>query len=126
MATTNARKPVTSNTPAVGEGANVFGYSDVNAFTVLAVSASGKRCTIQRDTATLLNGCNSGEPDALQFSPGGFVGHTSGTQRYSYARNTEGAIVTVSMRKTGEWRTAGRHGERVKFGERREHYDFNF
>lgn len=122
----NATNSNAVNTPVVGEGANVFGYSDVNAYTVLTVSASGKRCTIQRDTAVLLNGANSGEPDALQFSRGGFVGHTSGTQRYSYAPNADGFVVTVSLRKDGKWRTAGAHGQRVTFGERSEHYDFNF
>ena len=116
----------TINVPTLGLGANVFAYSDVSAYTVVSISASGKRCTIQRDTVRLLNGANSGEPDALQFSPGGFVGHTSGTQRHSYERDTDGHTLTVSLRKDGKWRTAGAHGQRVVFGERSEHYDFNF
>ena len=116
------------STPIVGDGANVYGYSDVYAHTVVKVSKSGDVAWIQRDKATLLNGANSGEPDALHFSPGGFCGHTSGTQRYSYERDPNGEILRISRRKDGTWRTkgAGTGASRVRFGERRERYDFNF
>lgn len=128
-ATTSASK-VTG--PVVGGGANVYGYSDVMAYTVISISKSGKVAYLQRDNAILLNGCNSGEPDALQFTPGGFVGHTSGIQRYRYEQNPEGEIIRVSLRSKGRlagtWRTkgSGTGAALVRFGERREHYDFNF
>ena len=67
--------------PEVGMGVSLCGWSDVHAYTVVGVSASGKSFEIQRDKATLLNGVNSGEPDALRFQAGGFCGHTSGRQR---------------------------------------------
>jgi hypothetical protein len=122
----------------IGDGVTLCGYSDRDAYTVIATTA--KTITIQRDKATLLNGFESGEPDALQFSPGGFVGHTSGTQRYSYERNPEGHILKCHMKKrpTLIW-TKGADGiysdvanadfrqgsSRVSAG-RSEYYDFNF
>lgn len=121
-----------ANTPVVGEGANVYGYSDVMAYTVISVNKKGTVAIIQRDKAKLLNGVNSGEPDALHFSPGGFCGHTSGQQRYSYERDPNGETIRVTLRTKGRfagtWRTPGQTSGamRVKFGERREHYDFNF
>ncbi len=110
--------------PMVGEGATVHHYSDSAAYTVVAVTA--KTATLQRDKAKLLNAVGSGEPDALGFAPGGFVGHTSGIQRYAYERDPAGGLVRVSLRKNGKWRTAGGKGEPVTFGVRKEHYDFNF
>lgn len=121
-----------ANTPVVGDGANVYGYSDVMAYTVISVSKSGKVAMLQRDKATLLNGHNSGAADKLHFSPGGFCGHTSGSQRYSYARDTGGEILRVTLRTKGKfagtWRSKGNTtgAMRVRFGERHEHYDFNF
>src|SRR3990167_1858664 len=101
----------------------ICGWSDGYAYTVVAVSASGKKVTLRRDTATLLNGANSGEPDALVMTPGGFAGHTTGVQRYEYAPDQDGAVrVARWSAKHGAFRSAG---ERVKFG-RFEHYDFNF
>ncbi len=126
--------------PKVGDGATYTLYTDRYACTVIAVSKSGKKVTLQRDHATLLNACNSGEPDALEFSPGGFCGHTSGTQRFSYAPNPNGEKFVVSFRGYTDatynyqprpiWKLVG-HATRspgcsARFGERAEHYDFNF
>jgi len=122
----------------IGDGVTLCGYSDRDAYTVIAVTA--KSITVQRDKSTLLNGFESGEPDALQFAAGGFFGHTSGTQRYSYERNPEGHILKCRMKKypTLIW-TKGEDGSysdvptadfrqgssRVIAG-RSEYYDFNF
>lgn len=111
----------TKNPFTVGEGATCHGYSDARAYTVIAVTA--KSVTLRRDKATLMNGVNSGAPDALSFSAGGFCGHTSGTQRYEYAQDEAGGTVTARLRKNGKWVTTG--GERVTTG-RGEYYDFNF
>ena len=119
----------------VGDGVTVHRYSDAHAYTVIAVTD----CTIkiQRDKATLLNGYNSGEVDALHFSPGGFFGHTSGTQRYSYERDLTGTVAIARLQKKPYQRwTKGAvfsvpeaafkaEGCRV-FPGRSEHYDFNF
>lgn len=118
--------------PTVGMGATIHCYSDNKACTVIAVSKSGKRITLQRDKATLLNGADSGEKDALQFSPGGFVGHTSGQQRYAYESDPNGSTWEFSLRtyrgKT-RWVLAGdsaKSGQSCTLGKRHEHYDFNF
>lgn len=116
-----ATLPEVKNPFTVGEGATVAGYSDCRAYTVIAVTA--KSATLRRDKATLLNGIKSGAPDALSFSPGGFCGHTSGVQRYSYEADETGGVVVVRLRKNGTWRTS--NNERVSVG-RSEYYDFNF
>lgn len=113
----------------VGDGAAVAFYSDIHACTVIAVSKDGKKITVQADKATLLNGFKSGEPDALQFSPGGFCGHTSGTQRYAFEANPEGKTYEFSLRLNGEWRAKGKsmNGTGTRLIKRRtHHYDYNF
>lgn len=120
-----------STTPSltVGMGATIHGYSDSYACTVIEFSANGKRVKVQEDEATLLNGFNSGEPDALQFEQGGFCGHTSGTQRWECKPNPKGAIRTFSLRKNGRWVESGgtaTGGTRLTLGVRHHHYDFNF
>lgn len=113
----------------VGDGATLCLYTDRYACTVVAVSPNGKTITLRRDKATLLNGFESGEPDALVFSPGGFMGHTSGVQRYSYEPNPDGQEFKASLRKNGQWVRCGHAttspGNRVTAG-RHERYDYNF
>lgn len=125
----------TSYIPKVGDGATVRGWSDRYACTIIEVSKSGKSVKIQRDKATLLNGPDSGEPDALKVYPGGFAAHVSGTQRYSYEPDPEGVIYEVSYRKPSTWNADGcwvikgesvRGGRRVTMGQRYEYYDYNF
>lgn len=135
--------------PKVGEGATYTIWTDSIACTVIAVSKSGKTVTIQEDKATLLNGFNSGEEDALKAYPGGFAMHVEGNQRYSYEPNSEGrtykvTLRTIKLRKGGHcyaqkgdevelsyrWKvsghsTKGRGGD-VRFGVRSKHFDYNF
>lgn len=114
--------------PAVGMGATLYGYSDRQAFTVVEVLAGGKKVVVQRDKATLLNGCNSGEPDALKFAAGGFCGHMSGQQRYSYEAQPNATRRTFSLRKNGRFieQGASLSGSELIVGKRVEFYDFNF
>lgn len=116
----------TQQTPNIGDGATVYRWSDRQAYTVVKVGKNGKTAYLQRDRATLLNGANSGEPDALVCYPGGFAGHVEGRQRYTYEADPNGQMIRVSLRSDGRWRTAGPHGEIVKFGVRAEFVDFNF
>jgi hypothetical protein len=105
------------------------GYSDRHAFTIVFVSKSGKSFKAQRDTAKLQNGAASGAPDALTFSPGGFADHTSGTQRWEYAPNADGEIVTIRRVMRGAHKLTPRwQKDRVTrcVPGRSEHYDFNF
>lgn len=111
---------------AIGDGATMCGYSDCKAGTIIA--ATEKTVTWQRDKATLLNGISSGEEDALTFTPGGFSGHTSGTQRYSYEPDAQGMTRKFTLRRNGEWIAAGSKmgsGSKLRAG-RSEYYDYNF
>ena len=134
--------PEVKNEFKVGDGASVCFYSDTEAYTVIKVTP--KTITLQRDKATLLNGFKSGEPDALQISPGGFSGHTSGEQRYKIERDPNGSIIKAHMRKRPRkvWtKGAGtdyegqyadvykadfRWGSARIIEGRHEHYDYNF
>lgn len=127
----------TNGTPVVGEGATFIVATDHHACTVERVDMrNGKpwRVVLRRDRAKLLNGVGSGEPDALQFSPGGFCGHTSGTQRYVYEPDPAGATHTITRRelKGGRvrWVAVGHRSKASglcahSLG-RNEHYDFNY
>lgn len=108
--------------PQVGDGVTVHLWSDSRAYTV--VRRTAKRIWLRRDRATLLNGVNSGEPDALQFYPGGFVGHTSGAQRWAYTPDENGETEVASLRSDGKWRVA--NSTRPVTAGRFEHYDYNF
>lgn len=118
----------------VGSGATVHGYSDSHACTIVAISE--KKITVQRDHAKLLNGANSNAEDKLQFSPGGFCGHTSGVQRWETTPDPEGERETFSLRKWTDhkgdpayrWaRVGGKRHEGPSLSEdRHHHYDFNF
>ena len=88
--------------PKVGDGMTVVLWTDRYACTVESVSASGKTITLREDKATLLNGFNSDEPDALVSEPGGFAHVVSGTQRYSYAPDPEGRIWKATWREGPE------------------------
>lgn len=110
----------------IGDGATYAGWSDSKAGTIIAKTA--KTITWQEDKWTLLNGIHSGAEDALEFSPGGFCGHTSGIQRYAYEQNPTGAIVKFTLRKNGKWIRQGqglRGGSELRPGRSR-FYDFNF
>jgi len=119
----------TQTSLTVGMGATLCGWSDSTPLTVIAFAASGKKIVCQEDKATLLNGPQSGEPDALQVYPGGFCAHVEGTQRYAYERNPEGRTYTATLRKNGKWVLVGesaKGGTRIHVGQRRKHYDYNF
>ena len=121
-----------SNAPAIGDGATIHSYTDSAAATVIAVSASGVVVTLQRDKSTLLNGHNSGAADALRMDLGGFCGHTSGEQRYSYERDPNGEIEKFSRRVVNgkiRWVKVGetsKGGQRATLSGRFAHYDYNF
>lgn len=123
--------------PVVGGGASYTPATDSHACTIERVDMrDGKpwRVTLRRDKAKLLNGAGSGEPDALTFTPGGFVGHTSGVQRWEYEPNLDGTRYVVTRRalKGGivRWKVVGvsahSPGCSATFLGRHEHYDHNF
>lgn len=108
------------------DAATVRGYSDHQAATIIERTAT--RITVRTDTATLLNGPDSGEPDALTFTPGGFCGHTSGVQRWEHTPDPDGVIYMYTLRKNGRWVLLGApaNGRQLLVGKRAHHYDYNF
>jgi len=107
----------------VGDGATILHYTDRDACTVVKV-CTPRKILIQEDKHKLLNGFESGEPDALTFTPGGFCGHTSGTQRWEHTPDPDAPVRTVTLRKDGEWRLSGL-GNTVVEG-RSHFHDYNF
>jgi autotransporter-associated beta strand protein len=124
MTTLTKQAAQTIDELSIGDGATYCGWSDRQAGTIIAKTAT--TITWQRDKATLLNGSGSGEADALEFSPGGFSGHTSGSQRYSYERDTDGITRKFTKRGDGTWRLSGAKTGATLIAGRSEHYDFNF
>lgn len=116
--------------PKVGDGATEICCSDCHAYTVVKVSPSGKTIWLQRDIATLLNGVDSGEPDALKCHPGGFAANIQGLQRYEFKRDTMGVIRKATLRKNGNekypYGIVGTSRSNVCIGVRNEYYDYNF
>lgn len=117
----------------VGDLATRHGWSDSHAGRIVEVRKNGREVLFQEDKAELLNSSGSGEPDALKFSPGGFVGHTSGTQRWKCEVNTDGATYRFSRRLTKagavRWKLVGQStrapGGTLSPGQHH-YYDFNF
>lgn len=110
----------------IGQGATYCMYSDRVPGTVIEVK--GNTVIWREDNAKLLNGVDSGAPDALKFFEGGFVGHTSGEQRYEYSANPDGREYAFTLRKNGHW---VKKGEGMRAGDclvngRRKYYDYNF
>ena len=124
----------TPATPEVGNAATFTTYTDSHACTIIEVRRNGRELVLREDKWSLLNGADSGAPDALEFSPGGFCGHTSGEQRYRYEPNPNGRTyrVTRRVRRDGSitWKRVGHPtkspGCVARLGVRERHYDFNF
>lgn len=107
------------------DAATVCGWSDRFAATI--ISRTDKKIVVRTDDATLLNGPQSGEADALRVYPGGFAGHWEGTQRYAYETCETGSVMTFSLRKNGRWIQQGtKDGYRLIVGRRSSFYDYNF
>ena len=117
------------NTLNVGDPVTYTIYTDSECGWVDEVSRNGKTVVVEFAKQTLLNGVNSKEPDALHFSPGGFVGHTSGQQRWKIERAASPRKLKFTLRKSGQWKIVG-HGTKspgcVLNKGHYPHYDFNF
>jgi hypothetical protein len=80
-----------------GDQVTLCGYSDRVSYTVIASTRT--TLTIQANKRRLLNGLDSNEPDKLTYSPGGFGGHVSGTQRYEVTPDPDGVIVKAYLKR---------------------------
>lgn len=116
----------TNGTWTVGQGVRWSGHSDLYAGTVVGVTKTS--VSVQEDRGKVLNGANSGEPDALVFHSGGFVAHCEGEPRYRYTQDLTARVRVFTRRKNGEWVQKGepmRNGYRLKAGRIKRH-DFNY
>ena len=113
----------------LGGGASHKLYTDIEPCTVIEISNGGREVTVQYDKATLLNGADSGESDAITCTPGGFSGHMSGDQRWEIEPDKKGFISLFRLRKNGRWLNKGQDmnspGGDLRPG-RHKFYDFNF
>ncbi|MDP2361964.1 MAG: hypothetical protein Q8O14_14640 [bacterium] len=111
-----------------GDPVTRSGYSDCHAGYVFQINKTRTKLAMQDGDARLLNGANSGEPDALVFSPGGFCGHTSGTQRWEIKPSDLARVTVFTLRKNGRWIETGstlKQGHPLCAGHHH-HHDFNF
>lgn len=122
------------NTPPhlfkVGDKATHTLHTDRRAGYIVSVSPNGKTVWFAEAQAKLLNGANSGEPDALEFTPGGYVGHTSGTQRWEVAEvPMDGYLGKFTLRSNNRWKVSGggtyTPGNTLNAGHS-PYYDFNY
>lgn len=95
-------------TPKVGDGATILGWSDRHACTIIGVHPKGKRIEIQVDNAERID--DHGMSDS---------------QSYAYTPNPNGGTYTVTLRKDGRWKIA-KDGRTVMIGVRDEYYDYSF
>ena len=115
----------------VGDGVRWACGTDCNAGTITRVTPNA--VYVRADTAKLENPVGSNEPDALVFQAGGFVGHTSGTQRYTFSPG-DGPEIQFSKRRamSGQYKLVGTssRGSMRPWGVlalgRYKHYDYNF
>ena len=94
--------------PDIGMGATEIGWTDRRPYTVIAIDESGKRCTVQEDTATRTD--DNGMSDV---------------QEYHYEANPQGMTRILSLRADGRWREVG--GTTIfHIGTRRKYHDYGF
>lgn len=121
---------LTPATVQVGQAVTHTLWTDSNVYHVVEVQKNGRTLVLREAKATLLNGANSGEADALHFSPGGFCGHTSGVQRWDVQPDPNGRLMVATWRaKAGRYKMRGDRtnspGGSIHPGAY-PHYDFNF
>jgi hypothetical protein len=100
----------TPATPEVGMGATQLCGSDRHAYTVIEV-LSPKKIRVQADKATRTDKNGMSEQ-----------------QKYTFAPNPEGSVVTLTLRKNGCWIAQGESikGIRYALGYRSEYHDYSF
>lgn len=97
-------REVVQPAPAVGLGCTVGYYEDRHAATVIAVSPSGAKVTVQEDRATRTD-----------------KNGMSQTQSYSFERSTDGAVHVFHRQGDGSYAT---RGKRLTLGVRSHYHCF--
>lgn len=90
----------------VGMGATELCYTDRHAYTVIAISDSGKTITVQADTEIRVDGNGDSECQEYRFEP-----------------NPEGQIYKLRLTKYRGW---AHKNTRFAIGYRRAYYDYGF
>ena len=111
----------TPRTFSVGDAVTMCYHSDREVGIVVKTTA--KTVTVVWLAKKLLNGPNSGHPEAMTCVAGGFAAHFSGAQIWQIGEPT-GHLDTFRLRKNGRWMSA-KTGARLVHGHS-PHYDFNF
>ncbi|MBK7864346.1 MAG: hypothetical protein IPJ65_38250 [Archangiaceae bacterium] len=94
----------------VGEGATEYCYSDRHAYTVVAVSPSGKACTVRRDIVKRQDTAGMSE-----------------CQTYTFEADPQGNTYDLRLNKKGQWVKKGQpKGNVFVMGLRSEYYDYSF
>lgn len=123
--TTTTTEPLPVEAP---DAATINGWTDRRPATIIERTA--RRIRVREDRYELVNPAGSDAPDALTFTPGGFVGHTSGVQRYLITADPAGHVSTYTLRANGRWvrtgETATARGADLTVGRRTAYIDFNF
>ena len=92
--------------PTIGQGVTICWFTDRKAGTIIAVSKSGHKITIQEDTATRTD--NNGMSEC---------------QQYTYTPNPQGALHVAYRGKDGKYKS---DGKRVAIAQRRTYHDYSF
>ena len=96
--------------PEVGMGVTEYLYSDRKSYTIIEISKSKRICKIQEDRSirTDSNGMST-------------------LQKYRYEPNPDGGVISISLRKDGNWRKV-RYDKSSTFaiGFRSAYHDFSF
>ena len=102
---------INTPTPEVGMGATMLSWTDRKAATIIEVSKSGKRITIQPDKSTRTD--SNGMSDS---------------QTYTFEPNPKAYTTEYSLRKNGRWVRVGDSmtGSSLLVGLREEYYDYSF
>jgi hypothetical protein len=102
---------INTPTPEVGMGATMLSWTDRKAATIIEVSKSGKRITIQPDKSTRTDSNGMSE-----------------SQSYTYEPNPKAYAIEYSLRKNGRWVRVGDSmtGSSLLVGHREEYYDYSF
>ena len=102
-------------TPVIGMGVTGLGYTDRHPYTVIEV-INAKTLRIQEDKATRTD-----------------TNGMSETQSYAYEADPIGEILTITLRKNGQWRVKGDphfnppiKATRFQVGVRRKYHDYSF